>query len=210
MSVQSYWYTNAILLLQQKALNLATDTLKYALLQGTYPGAANLDTDTAYANLTTPTNYEVSGTGYTAGGLAVSGASLSAVAAASWTAWSASTAYLVGQVVRNVTTPFHAFVCVVAGTSGATEPTWNTTTGLNTTDGGATWLCIGTEPTKFTITAPSWTNATITASFGVLYSVTASNALICLDDFGGSFSSTNGPFTVTPDANSGLLVAARI
>src|SRR5262245_2529468 len=58
--------------------------------------------------------------------------------------WTASTAYTVGQIVRQRTTPAvnneRCFVCVVAGTSAASEPTWIITRGGATTEtGGLKW-----------------------------------------------------------------------
>ena len=55
------------------------------------------------------------------------------------TAWAASTAYAVGDIRRAVTWNDTLFECVVAGTSAATEPTWNTTIGAETTDNTVTW-----------------------------------------------------------------------
>lgn len=56
------------------------------------------------------------------------------------TAWAASTSYSVGDVRRatsgNQTLYFH---CTTAGTSGGTEPSWNTTIGGTTSDGTVTW-----------------------------------------------------------------------
>jgi len=37
----------------------------------------------------------------------------------------------------------YLFQCTTAGTSSASQPTWNTTIGGTTTDGGAIWTCIG-------------------------------------------------------------------
>lgn len=275
-------YSNALLKMQQAAINLTSDALKYMLLTSSY--SPNLDTDTNYAGISAN---EVSGTGYTAGGVGVSGATLSQIAANSWGAtWAANTAYSVGQVVKP-SSGGNGFLyqCVAAGTSGGNvaptngsnaspivvtaaahglstgngitianvtgntnmngtflavvqsastynlmspssltlingngtfggSPTisvaWPTTPGEQVSDGTVIWVCLSSAATKFTITAPSWSNATITARYGVLYDTTASNYLICLDDFGSSFSSTNGTFTVTPDANSGLFIATRV
>lgn len=56
------------------------------------------------------------------------------------TAWASGTAYVVGDVRRatsgNQTLYFH---CTGAGTSGGSEPSWNTSVGGTTTDNGATW-----------------------------------------------------------------------
>lgn len=58
-------------------------------------------------------------------------------------AWAASTAYTVGDIVRPATWNNRLFQCVVAGTSGAAEPTWDTTMGNETVDNTVTWLAVG-------------------------------------------------------------------
>ena len=54
--------------------------------------------------------------------------------------WAATTAYVVGDVVKatsgNETIYFH---CTTAGTSGGSEPTWDTTVGNTTVDATVTW-----------------------------------------------------------------------
>ncbi len=57
-------------------------------------------------------------------------------------AWAASTAYAVGDIVRPTTWNHRLFQCVVAGTSGGAEPSWNTTLGNEQTDGTVTWQTI--------------------------------------------------------------------
>jgi hypothetical protein len=53
---------------------------------------------------------------------------------------------------------------------------------------------------------PSWTSATFTARYAVLYDDTDANkSLICLFDFGGNVAVTAGTFTVSFDA-AGMLV----
>jgi hypothetical protein len=52
----------------------------------------------------------------------------------------------------------------------------------------------------------SWTSATITARYAVLYNNT-NNRLICLYDFGTNQSSTNGTFTVQFNALGALRIA---
>lgn len=64
--------------------------------------------------------------------------------------WQASTAYATGNLVKATTTN-NVFVCLNGGTSGTTEPTWGTTVGATTTDGGTGlswgWLDADTFPT---------------------------------------------------------------
>ena len=56
------------------------------------------------------------------------------------TDWAAATAYVLGDWVRSSdTSDLVRFELTTAGTSGATEPTWDTTAGNTTTDNTATW-----------------------------------------------------------------------
>jgi hypothetical protein len=56
--------------------------------------------------------------------------------------WVASTAYLVGQIVRSGSGSGDYYQCTTAGTSGSSAPTW-TTTGATVTDNTVTWRDIG-------------------------------------------------------------------
>lgn len=64
--------------------------------------------------------------------------------------WAATTAYTVrpaaeagdGSVVKPSTENGRHFKCITAGTSGGTEPTWDTVIGNPTTDGTVTWEAI--------------------------------------------------------------------
>jgi len=51
--------------------------------------------------------------------------------------WAATTAYILTQYVYS--TAGDAYECTTAGTSGGTEPVWNTTVGVTTNDGTAVW-----------------------------------------------------------------------
>jgi hypothetical protein len=64
-------YTQAVLGTMQGSVNWASTTLKVALLTPTYAPAVN--TDSTWASIST----EATGTGYTAGGCAVTGATVS-------------------------------------------------------------------------------------------------------------------------------------
>ena len=52
-------------------------------------------------------------------------------------AWASSTSYAVGDMVRS--TAGDRYQCTTAGTSGGTEPTWDTTIGNTTNDNTAVW-----------------------------------------------------------------------
>ncbi len=54
--------------------------------------------------------------------------------------WAASTAYVVGNVVKDTAgTETIYFHCTTAGTSDSSEPTWDTTAGNTTADNSVTW-----------------------------------------------------------------------
>ena len=86
------------------------------------------------------------------------------------TKWAASTAYNVGDLRRQNAMPNlnaeRVFVCVVAGTSAATEPAWTTTAqctrGAKFTDNTVTWQeCTGIAALNGDATnTPSWTITT--------------------------------------------------
>lgn len=78
------------------------------------------------------------------------------------TPWAATTAATVGQIIRQLATPTlnneRCFVCIGAGTSGTTEPSWNIGRGNKTTDSTVTWI----EATglaalnKDAVSGPNW------------------------------------------------------
>lgn len=62
--------------------------------------------------------------------------------------WTASTAYVVGDVVHPPTNNGYYYVCTTAGTSHTAQPTtWGTTVGGTTSEGGGTcvWTCHNQE-----------------------------------------------------------------
>lgn len=177
-----------------------SDALYLTLHTSSY--VPNLDTHVFVSDLT---NEVANGNGYTTGGVLLSSKTLTYVPAASAVARANSTAYSLGQLRRPGTSNGYVYQCVAAGTSGASEPTWPTTVGLTVTDGTATWLCAGRGYTMFDAADPSWANATITARYGVVSDRTPATAatqpLVWLIDFETNFSSSNGTFQVTFDAN---------
>jgi hypothetical protein len=103
-------------------------------------------------------------------------------------AWAASTAYTAGQLVRQLATPAvgseRVFICIVAGTSGGSEPTWTTTQGAKTTDNTATWqevtgkAAVNGDAANTT----NWTNGakSTTPSLGVIIkNVAGTHYFIC-------------------------------
>lgn len=71
--------------------------------------------------------------------------------------WVADTAYLAANIyVRPSTANGYYYKCTVAGTSDASEPTWNTIIGGTTTDNTVTWTTYAEAPLFTTITDPNF------------------------------------------------------
>jgi len=78
--------------------------------------------------------------------MAVTGGSLNNYVGWSWTLdsgvnWAAATAYQVGRIRRPTVANGYIYQCIIAGTSGGSEPTWPTTVGAVVADNTATWVC---------------------------------------------------------------------
>lgn len=74
------------------------------------------------------------------------------------TIWQASTAYSLGDFIRPspATDPSRVFECTTAGTSGSSQPSWNTTLGGTTSDGTAVWTArADTQNIPFTVQSGS-------------------------------------------------------
>lgn len=56
--------------------------------------------------------------------------------------WSDGASISAGDEIKNVAST-HYFIATNNGTTGAMEPSWNTTAGATTDDNGITWKCIG-------------------------------------------------------------------
>jgi hypothetical protein len=82
--------------------------------------------------------------------------------------------------------------------------------GSGYTTGGATLAGKGVTQaatTKFDATDASWTSATFTAYYAVIYDTTATSNLICSIDFGGAKAVSSGTFTVQFNS-SGIITLA--
>lgn len=158
-----------------------TNTIKLALTTSTH--SPNLDTHELFSDLTN----EVSGGGYTAGGNALGSKTLSYTAANSFgTTWAASTAYTVGQIVRPTTGNGYLYMCVVAGTSAASEPTWPTTRLSQVVDSGVTWCNVGAGIGQVDAADVVFSTVTLTARYGHIYrdsGVAATSPLLYLVEF---------------------------
>lgn len=154
---------------------------------------------------------EVTGTGYTAGGVALASKTNVKTDSSALTAWAATTAYVAGDVRRATTDNGHVFRNTVAGTSAGTEPTWVVGTLRETADGGTVkWVEFGAAIVVASAANPSWgPGATISGiRYGVIYErnsgTDAARMLIAHLDFGATEQVTNGTFTITIPA-SGIL-----
>ncbi len=66
--------------------------------------------------------------------------------------WQATTAYIVGDLVKATAYDARRYRCTTAGTSGATEPIWDTTIGNPNTDGSAEWETLEAWTKQGTVT----------------------------------------------------------
>lgn len=75
----------------------------------------------------------------------------------SYLLWSGLTPQVVGDVIQASVPPATGFYfrCVVAGTTGATEPFWPTTLGNEAGDGTVTWKAVTILSSDFQTTSPS-------------------------------------------------------
>lgn len=204
MAAAANMYANAIDQAFTKNISWSSDTIKMALLTSSY--TPNLVTHVHYADLT---NEVASGGGYTTGGATLGTMTHTVTAANSFAvsnglftsgAWIASTAAVAGNVVHPISTNGFLYVCVAAGTTGASAPTWPTVQGATVVDSGATWSCIGESITLWGSASPTWTSSTISAAYGAIYDSTTPFALVYLYSFGSTVSSTSSTFTVNTPA----------
>lgn len=187
-------------------IDLASDTLNMALLGSGY--TPNLTADTHWSDIS---SHEITGTGYTAGGVSLSSVSLAVTAANSWgVSWAASTAYGYGTIVIPASPNGLLYRCSTAGTSGSSAPAWPTTTGQVVTDGTAKWTCLSEAVMVFTSDTVSWPDATFSANYAVIYDAQSgtpsAEPLIIVNSFGVAQSPSAETFEVIPDPNVGWWV----
>lgn len=183
----------------QGKINWVSDAINCALMSSGY--TPNLATDVHWSDISA---HETTGTAYSAGGVALGTKTHVPTAANSWgTSAATSTAYTYGQIVRPATGNGYVYRCVVAGTSGGSAPTWPTVVGTTVTDGSVTWVNAGESVSVFSSASASWTSSTISASYAVLYDAqtgtSSTEPLIAVINI-GALASSNGTFTVPPDA----------
>lgn len=205
MAVTGSFYRSVFAKAFNKEIAFNTDTIKLMLCTSSY--AYDLDAHVYQSSVTN----EVSGTGYTAGGVTITSAAVGDFSANTYTTTrAATTAYTVGQIVRPATGNGYLYQCSTAGTTGSTIPTYPSGVGQTVTDGTVTWTCVGRGIMVLSGGNAQWTSATITARYGVLYDAqtgaAATNPLIALIDFGADQTSTAGTFLVQWDP-SGIAYA---
>lgn len=154
-------YRSAPVRFLNKQVDWDSDALVWTLHTSSY--TPNLDTHAFVSDLT---NELATGGGYTAGtasggGLAIASPTMTYTAANSWTPQrAASTAYVVGDVVRPATGNGFLYMATNSGTTAAGLPSYPTILGQSVVDSGVTWECIGSGITVFGCTDPLWTTFT--------------------------------------------------
>lgn len=206
MAVTARWYPEGVLNIAKNNVDYESDTIKLALLDSNHSfNDAHDAWDDVSAN-------EISATsGYTAEGETLGTKTLTRVDSSSATAWQASTAYSLGDIVRATTDNGHLFVCVQAGTSGGSEPTWVTDKLEDTTDNTVVWSEFGAAYISIDSAQVQWTSSTITARYGIIYKDSGTDStsyLIGQIDFGQDESSSSGNFTVTPPTAGWFTIGA--
>lgn len=181
-------------------IDYSANTIKCALLTNGYsPSDADEFFSVVDAN-------ETSGTGYTAGGATLGTKTAAVVEDQSITAWAGTTAYVEGDIVRPSTANGHIYMCVVAGTTAAGEPTWPTEPREAVTDNTVTWVEVGSAYIKLSSANVQWANSTITARYAVFYKTGTAGVddyVIGYIDFGQDESSSDAAFTLQPDSDLG-------
>lgn len=193
MAVTSKAYGPALQSILNGEIDFDTDTIKAMLTTSAY--TPNTDTHRYKSSVTN----EVTGTGYTAGGVTLASKTVTYTAANSWgSARANSTGYALGDVVRPSTGNGYLYMATTAGTSAGSAPTWPTVVGQTVVDGGVTWTNIGSGVLVLDSADPAWASSTITARYLVVYKDTGTagtSPLLSLVDFGADVSSTAATFT---------------
>lgn len=189
-------------------INWLADNIMCALYTSAW--TPSLDVATGYSNI----NEVASGYGYAQGGVAIGSKSAAYTAANSYgQLWAATTAYNVGDIIRPLASPNgHLYMCVAAGTTGGTEPTWIIGRGATQpSDGTVTWVECGLGVFSLTCATPAWTvTGTITFQYVAFYDASATSPVskpyVLVINFGATQTgSASGSMTLPVDIN-GLIV----
>ncbi len=176
-------------------LDFDTNDIKVMLVASGYTPSAS---HTKRSDITN----EVTGTGYTSGGISLSSKTYGTTAANSWTVQRANnTAYNVGDIVRPATGNGFVYVCAVAGTSGGSPPTFSTVKNRETADGTVVWCTAGSSVVAFDAADPTFTSVTLSGVRGAVYyrsrgGLASADELVAYQDFVTDRSSGGGDFTI--------------
>lgn len=192
------WYRQAPGRIMNKEVDWDTDDLRLTLHSASY--VPDLGAHDYVADLT---NELATGGGYTSGGLAVAGKSITTTLGSAWGVQrAASTAYIVDDVVRPAAANGHLYRAVTSGTTGGSLPTYPTGLGETVVDGGVTWQNVGQAILVLSFTNPQWTAFTAgPARYAVLSDRTPAGAgaqpLLAITDFGSDRTGGGGNFDIT-------------
>lgn len=192
----AHLYHNAVANALKGNIKVGTNALKAALVMSTHASA--ITTANVWADISAG---ESSGSGYTAGGVALSSPTLTVTEANSWgTGWAASTAYKVGDVVRPAAGNGWLYRAETAGTSAASTPTFPTVLGATVVDGGVTWTAVGAAIVQFTASAVTYPNVTLADFEFVEFYDSVTGYLIAEHDLGSKQTVSAASVTYTPDS----------
>lgn len=199
MAQAANWYANFLVNAFHGQFDINREPTNMALLGSGY--TPNFSADSHWADISAN---EITGTGYTAGGVTLTSVTATLTAANSWTVtWAATTTYTYGQVVIPPTPNGFLYRCVAAGATGGTAPSFPTVVGETVTDGSVTWACMGADILVFTSNLAQWITATFTASYAVIYTPGSGTynfePLIVLETFAAPQSPSAQNFQVIPD-----------
>ena len=153
------------------------------------------------------------GGGYTAGGLAVAGRSVTTTAANGWAqVWAAATGYTVGELRRPTAGNGFVYRVAAAGVSAAGEPAWPTVLGTSVVDGGVTWTCAGRAVVSWLASPLQWAGFAAGPFRHLVLSdrsagTAAAQPLIGVLSYGADQTGGGGPFDVVWDPAGVLAVA---
>lgn len=204
MATQPFQFFAAVpRLLGNKEMDFDTDTLKLTLHNTSI--APNRSTMSYWSSLAA--SELATGSGYTAGGIQLSGVTWQTAAATAWAiARAASTVYAQGALVRPASANGFLYVAANTGTTGSTVPTFPQTVGLSVTDGTVTWICVGIAATTLTASGgnPTWSSFSAGPfQYAVLHDHSpasdATRGLVALADLGSPQTGTGQDFQIIPD-----------
>jgi hypothetical protein len=173
-----------------------SNTFNLAFVTSSY--TPNLAVDNVWSDISTN---EASGSGYTAGGQALTSVSVGILGYQGFAPRQGNTAYSLDQTIAF---GLYIYVCVGTGTTAiATPSSFPTAQGQTITDGTVIWACLGTWVVYFQSATPSWNPLSLTGvQYGVIYDTTASDQLLVLINLGSSQTLT-GPYAQQPDPTTG-------